>query len=106
MCVIVCAYACICVCKCVRVCAKVCLRTCVRVCAYAYLPTLLFLTIDILSLSPPSHTYTCTHTGTFLLIDETHTQVCGPGGLKGEWDLSCDGIILGTIPERVTMILF
>ncbi|MFT4040818.1 MAG: aminotransferase class III-fold pyridoxal phosphate-dependent enzyme, partial [Thermomicrobiales bacterium] len=30
-----------------------------------------------------------------LLIDETHTQVCGPGGLTGRWQLSPDLVTLG-----------
>ena len=33
--------------------------------------------------------------GTLLLIDETHTQVCGPGGLTGRWGLTPDLISLG-----------
>jgi glutamate-1-semialdehyde 2,1-aminomutase len=32
---------------------------------------------------------------TLLLIDETHTQVCGPGGLTGRWGLEPDLITLG-----------
>jgi glutamate-1-semialdehyde 2,1-aminomutase len=33
--------------------------------------------------------------GTLLVIDETHTQVCGPGGLTGQWNLEPDLITLG-----------
>jgi glutamate-1-semialdehyde 2,1-aminomutase len=33
--------------------------------------------------------------GTLLLIDETHTQVCGPGGLTRQWDLEPDLLTLG-----------
>ena len=33
--------------------------------------------------------------GTLLLIDETHTQVCGPGGLSGRWRLEPDLVTLG-----------
>lgn len=33
--------------------------------------------------------------GTLLLIDETHTQVCGPGGLTGRWGLTPDLVTLG-----------
>ena len=32
---------------------------------------------------------------TLLAIDETHTQVCGPGGLTGRWGLEPDLITLG-----------
>lgn len=34
-------------------------------------------------------------TGTLLVIDETHTQVCGPGGLTREWGLEPDLVTLG-----------
>jgi glutamate-1-semialdehyde 2,1-aminomutase len=33
--------------------------------------------------------------GTLLLLDETHTQVCGPGGLTRRWGLEPDLIVLG-----------
>jgi glutamate-1-semialdehyde aminotransferase len=33
--------------------------------------------------------------GTLLVIDETHTQVCGPGGLTRLWDLQPDMITIG-----------
>lgn len=33
--------------------------------------------------------------GTLLLIDETHTQVCGPGGLTQHWRLEPDLVTLG-----------
>ena len=33
--------------------------------------------------------------GTLLLIDETHTQVCGPGGLTRRWGLMPDLVTLG-----------
>lgn len=33
--------------------------------------------------------------GTLLLIDETHTQVCGPGGLTRQWGLDPDLLTLG-----------
>ena len=33
--------------------------------------------------------------GTLLLIDETHTQVCGPGGLTRQWGLEPDLLTLG-----------
>jgi glutamate-1-semialdehyde 2,1-aminomutase len=33
--------------------------------------------------------------GTLLAIDETHTQMCGPGGLTGRWGLEPDLLILG-----------
>jgi glutamate-1-semialdehyde 2,1-aminomutase len=33
--------------------------------------------------------------GTLLVIDETHTQVCGPGGLTGQWNLDPDVITMG-----------
>ena len=33
--------------------------------------------------------------GTLLVIDETHTQVCGPGGLTGRWGLEPDLVTLG-----------
>lgn len=29
------------------------------------------------------------------MLDETHTQVCGPGGLTGQWDLHPDLVVLG-----------
>ena len=32
---------------------------------------------------------------TLLAIDETHTQVCGPGGLTGRWGLEPDLLTLG-----------
>jgi glutamate-1-semialdehyde 2,1-aminomutase len=32
---------------------------------------------------------------TLLVIDETHTQVCGPGGLTGHWGLEPDLLTLG-----------
>jgi glutamate-1-semialdehyde 2,1-aminomutase len=32
---------------------------------------------------------------TLLVIDETHTQVCGPGGLTGRWGLEPDLLTLG-----------
>ena len=38
--------------------------------------------------SPSTH-------GTLLVIDETHTQVCGPGGLTGRWGLQPDLVTLG-----------
>lgn len=34
-------------------------------------------------------------TGTLLAIDETHTLVCGPGGLVREWNLEPDVVSLG-----------
>jgi glutamate-1-semialdehyde 2,1-aminomutase len=33
--------------------------------------------------------------GTLLVIDETHTQVCGPGGLAGQWGLESDLVTMG-----------
>ncbi len=33
--------------------------------------------------------------GTLLLLDETHTQMAGPGGLTGRWNLDPDMVILG-----------
>ena len=33
--------------------------------------------------------------GTLLIIDETHTQVCGPGGLSGQWGLESDLVTMG-----------
>lgn len=33
--------------------------------------------------------------GTLVLLDETHTQVCGPGGLTGRWGLEPDLVTLG-----------
>ena len=30
-----------------------------------------------------------------MVLDETHTQVCGYGGLKGRWKVRADGIVLG-----------
>ena len=33
--------------------------------------------------------------GTLLALDETHTQMCGPGGLTGRWGLSSDFVVLG-----------
>ena len=37
----------------------------------------------------------CADTGTLLILDETHTQICGPGGLTGRWGLTSDLITLG-----------
>ena len=34
-------------------------------------------------------------TGTVLILDETHTQICGPGGLTKRWGLEPDVITLG-----------
>jgi glutamate-1-semialdehyde 2,1-aminomutase len=34
-------------------------------------------------------------TGTLLVLDETHTLVCGPGGLVGRWRLDPDIVTLG-----------
>ncbi len=34
-------------------------------------------------------------TGTLLAIDETHTQVAGPGGLTGQWALEPDIVVAG-----------
>ena len=33
--------------------------------------------------------------GTLLIVDETHTQVCGPGGLTGVWGLDPDIVTIG-----------
>lgn len=33
--------------------------------------------------------------GTLLALDETHTQMSGPGGLTGRWGLSSDFLVLG-----------
>jgi len=37
----------------------------------------------------------CTKYGTYLLIDETHTQTSGPSGCKGLWDLKPDFWVTG-----------
>ena len=37
---------------------------------------------------------TTTH-GALLLLDETHTQVCGPAGLTGRWGLAPDLLVMG-----------
>lgn len=34
-------------------------------------------------------------TGTILALDETHTMVCAPGGLKSAWSLDCDAVAFG-----------
>jgi glutamate-1-semialdehyde aminotransferase len=34
-------------------------------------------------------------TGTLLILDETHTLICGPGGLVRTWDLEPDVVTLG-----------
>ncbi|MFN8132944.1 MAG: aminotransferase class III-fold pyridoxal phosphate-dependent enzyme [Solirubrobacteraceae bacterium] len=34
-------------------------------------------------------------TGTLLVLDETHTQICGPGGLTARWGLEPDLVTLG-----------
>lgn len=34
-------------------------------------------------------------TGTVLALDETHTLVCAPGGLKQAWNLECDAVAFG-----------
>ena len=34
-------------------------------------------------------------TGTLLVLDETHTLICGPGGLTREWDLEPDVVTVG-----------
>ncbi len=34
-------------------------------------------------------------TGTLLVLDETHTLICGPGGLTREWDLQPDVVVVG-----------
>jgi glutamate-1-semialdehyde aminotransferase len=33
--------------------------------------------------------------GTLLVLDETHTLICGPGGLTGEWGLEPDIVVVG-----------
>ncbi len=33
--------------------------------------------------------------GTLLVLDETHTQICGPGGLIGQWSLNPDIVTIG-----------
>jgi glutamate-1-semialdehyde 2,1-aminomutase len=33
--------------------------------------------------------------GTFLVLDETHTLICGPGGLTREWGLEPDVVVVG-----------
>jgi glutamate-1-semialdehyde 2,1-aminomutase len=33
--------------------------------------------------------------GTLLLLDETHTLICGPGGLAGRWGLEPDLVVVG-----------
>jgi glutamate-1-semialdehyde 2,1-aminomutase len=33
--------------------------------------------------------------GTLLALDETHTQMCGPGGLTGRWGLESDLLVTG-----------
>lgn len=33
--------------------------------------------------------------GTLLILDETHTLICGPGGLVGRWDLEPDVVTAG-----------
>lgn len=33
--------------------------------------------------------------GTLLLLDETHTLICGPGGLTREWELEPDIVVVG-----------
>jgi glutamate-1-semialdehyde 2,1-aminomutase len=35
--------------------------------------------------------------GSYFVLDETHTQVCGLGGLLRMWSLRCDAIILGKV---------
>jgi glutamate-1-semialdehyde 2,1-aminomutase len=35
------------------------------------------------------------HYGTFLALDETHTQIASPGGLKRLWNLEADAVGLG-----------
>jgi glutamate-1-semialdehyde 2,1-aminomutase len=37
----------------------------------------------------------CTEAGTLLLLDETHTLICGPGGLTEQWGLEPDMVGLG-----------
>jgi glutamate-1-semialdehyde aminotransferase len=34
-------------------------------------------------------------TGTLLVLDETHTLICGPGGLTREWGLEPDMVVVG-----------
>jgi glutamate-1-semialdehyde 2,1-aminomutase len=34
-------------------------------------------------------------TGTLLMLDETHTLICGPGGLTGRWGLEPDIVVVG-----------
>ncbi len=34
-------------------------------------------------------------TGTLLMLDETHTLICGPGGLAGRWRLEPDLVVVG-----------
>ncbi len=34
-------------------------------------------------------------TGTLLVLDETHTLICGPGGLTREWGLEPDVVVVG-----------
>ena len=34
-------------------------------------------------------------TGTLLMLDETHTLICGPAGLAGRWGLEPDLVVLG-----------
>jgi glutamate-1-semialdehyde 2,1-aminomutase len=36
-----------------------------------------------------------TATGTLLVLDETHTLICGPAGLTGRWDLHPDIVVVG-----------
>jgi glutamate-1-semialdehyde 2,1-aminomutase len=36
-----------------------------------------------------------TEHGSFLIVDETHTQICGPGGLTRRWGLQPDIVTLG-----------
>jgi glutamate-1-semialdehyde 2,1-aminomutase len=37
----------------------------------------------------------CTEAGTLLLLDETHTLICGPGGLTEQWGLRPDMVGIG-----------
>jgi glutamate-1-semialdehyde 2,1-aminomutase len=37
----------------------------------------------------------CTETGTLLLLDETHTLICSPGGLTAAWGLRPDMVAVG-----------
>jgi glutamate-1-semialdehyde aminotransferase len=37
----------------------------------------------------------CTESGTLLLLDETHTLICGPGGLTALWGLRPDMVAVG-----------